>query len=83
MKIPPSVINIVGDVLGSWYYSHSNLNTLFGGCGFPGDPPEGNCVAKCQGWMRRANQTDGVIPIDLLVEEYENKAASLSAATKQ
>jgi hypothetical protein len=66
MKIPNSVIYVVGDVLGSWYYSHSKLNTLFGGCGFPGDPPDGNCVDKCQEWMRRANQTSGIIPLDLL-----------------
>lgn len=66
MKIPNSVIYTVGDVLGSWYYSHTRLNTLFGGNGFPGDPPAGNCIQKCQEWMKRANDSIGVDPIELL-----------------
>ena len=66
MKIPNSVIYVVGDVLGSWYYSHSKLNTLFGGSGFPGDPPVGNCVHKSQEWLRRANQQDEQDPLELL-----------------
>jgi nucleoside phosphorylase len=66
MNIPNSVIYVVGDVLGSWYYSHSKLDTLFGGNGFPGDPPAGNCVAKCQAWLRRANDTPDCEPLDLL-----------------
>jgi len=75
MEIPDSVIYVVGDVLGNWYYSHTKLNTLFGSSGFPGDPPEGNCVTKCQEWMRRANQTPGANPIELLgnvLTEYMN-----------
>lgn len=66
MKIPNSVIYAVGDVLGSWYYSHTKLNTLFGGNGFPGDPPAGNCIQKCQEWMRRANDTADVDQLELL-----------------
>ena len=66
MKIPNSVIYVLGDVLGSWYYSHAKLNTLCGGAGFPGDPPAGNCIQKCQEWMRRANDTADVHPLELL-----------------
>ena len=66
MNIPNSVIYVVGDVLGGWYYSHSKLNTLFGGNGFPGEPPDGNCVAKCQSWLRRANDAPDVDPLTLL-----------------
>ena len=40
MKIPNSVIYVVGDVLGNWYYSHTKLDTLFEGNGFTGAPPE-------------------------------------------
>ena len=65
MKIPDSVIYIVGDVIGQWYYSHSKLNTLFGGSGFPGEPPEGNCVHKSQEWLRRANKSESE-PVQLL-----------------
>jgi hypothetical protein len=66
MKIPNSVIYVVGDVLGQWYYSHTKLNTLFGGNGFPGEPPTGNCVQKSQEWLRRANQSKEADPITLL-----------------
>lgn len=66
MKIPNSVIYTVGDVLGSWYYSHTKLDTLFGGNGFPGDPPDGNCIQKCQEWMKRANDDPDVDPLELL-----------------
>lgn len=66
MKIPNSVIYVVGDVLGTWYYSHTKLDTLFGGNGFPGDPPVGNCVRKSQEWLRRANDSAEVDPLELL-----------------
>jgi nucleoside phosphorylase len=66
MKIPNPVIYAVGDVLGNWYYSHTKLNTLFGENGFPGDPPAGNCIHKCQEWMKRANNDDDVDPLELL-----------------
>lgn len=66
MKIPNPVICAVGDVLGTWYYSHTKLNTLFGEVGFPGEPPEGNCVKKCQSWLKRANDTQDVDPLELL-----------------
>lgn len=66
MNIPNSVIYVVGDVLGNWYYSHTQLNTLFGSCGFLGAPPDGNCVQKCQAWLRRANDAADTNPIELL-----------------
>ena len=66
MKIPNSVLYVVADVLGSWYYSKSKLDTLFGGCGFPGDAPAGNCVQKCQQWMRQANEDTETDPLQLL-----------------
>jgi hypothetical protein len=66
MSIPNPVIYAVGDVLGGWYYSHSKLNTLFRQSGAPGDPPEGNCVEKCQAWLRRANDDPEVDALGLL-----------------
>ena len=54
--IPPQVITVVGDVLGSHYYSHNRLNSLFSEAGAPGEPPEGNCVSKCQAWLKRCNE---------------------------
>src|SRR5687767_9162720 len=66
IEIPNSVIFVVGDVLGTWYFSHTKLNTLLGGNGFPGDPPPGNCIHKCQTWFRRANATPELDPMELL-----------------
>jgi nucleoside phosphorylase/tetratricopeptide (TPR) repeat protein len=66
MKIPNPVLFVIGDVLGSWFYSHTKLDTLFGGNGFPGNPPPGNCVQKCQEWMRRANESPDVDALELL-----------------
>ncbi len=64
MTISVSVSSVVSDVLGNWYRSHTKLDTLFGGVGFPGDPPSGNCVQKCREWFRRANETPN--PLELL-----------------
>jgi len=66
VRIPNPVIYAVGDVLGSWYYSHTALNTLFGENGAPGDPPPGNCVTKCQGWLKRANADCSIDAVALL-----------------
>ena len=65
-EIPNPVIYAVGDALGSWYYSHSKLNTLFGENGAPGDPPQGNCVEKCQRWLRKASDDPEFDALDLL-----------------
>lgn len=66
MKIPNSVIYVVGEVLGNWYHSHTKLDTLFGGNDFPGDPPTGNCIWKCQEWFRIANRAPDVDPLEML-----------------
>lgn len=65
-EIPNSVIGVVADVLGGYYYSHSRLNTLFMRSGAPGDPPEGNCVNKCVSWLKRCNNDPTVIPLEVL-----------------
>lgn len=54
-KIPPAVIGTVSPILAQ-AYTHAQLNALFWSAGFPGDPPEGNKIEKCQEWLRRSNQ---------------------------
>jgi hypothetical protein len=49
--IPKPVATIVGEVLGSFYYSHSELNNLFWEVGAKGDPPPGNCSKKVRNWL--------------------------------
>jgi predicted nucleotide-binding protein len=65
-RIPQPVIAVVGDVLGSYYFSHTKLNTLLQEIGAPGDPPEGNCIAKVQTWLKRANDAPGIDALALL-----------------
>ena len=44
---------VVGEVLGSFIYHHLTLETLFYEAGAVGEVPEGNCVTKCQTWLKR------------------------------
>ena len=53
--IPNPVCAVVGEVLGSHYYRHARLESLFKEQGAPGEPPEGNCVNKCINWLKRRN----------------------------
>jgi Abortive infection C-terminus len=54
-KIPPSIIGSISPVLAT-KYTHDILNSLFMASDFPGDPPEGSKLKKCQEWLRRANK---------------------------
>jgi hypothetical protein len=51
--LPIPVCSIVGDVLGSFFYHHKTLESMFYQAGAVGDVPEGNCVVKCQSWLKR------------------------------
>ncbi len=51
--LPVPVCSIVGDVLGSFINSHKRLERLFYEAGAGGDVPPGNCVVKCQTWLKR------------------------------
>lgn len=51
--LPVPVCAVVGDVLGGFIYHHRTLEALFYGAGAVGDVPEGNCVTKCQAWLKR------------------------------
>jgi len=66
IEIPNSVIGAVSEIVGHFYYSHSKLNSLFMEAGAPGDPPDGNCVAKCMAWLQRCNTDQSVEPLVVL-----------------
>jgi len=51
--LPVPVCSTVGDVLGTLIYHHRTLETLFYEAGAAGEVPEGNCVTKCQSWLKR------------------------------
>lgn len=66
IEIPNSVIGAVAEVIGGYYFSHTRLNTLLMENGAPGEPPPGNCVAKCSSWLKRCNDDFSVNPIEVL-----------------
>ncbi len=51
--LPVPVCSVIGDVLGSFIYNHRALEILFYEAGAVGEVPEGNCVTKCQAWLKR------------------------------
>jgi hypothetical protein len=70
-KIPPALIGTSSPILAN-AYTHTELDSLFFAAGFPGDPPQGNKVAKCQDWLRRANNdaTDPLALYGRLIAEF-------------
>lgn len=53
--------------------THSELDNLFSYAGAPGDPPEGNKLAKANAWLRRVNKDQSTVPLGVLgrlVEKY-------------
>jgi hypothetical protein len=70
-NIPPALVGVVAPIIAE-AYTHAQLDSLFHASGFPGDPPEGNKVHKCQDWMRRANRdiADSLPLLGRLLAEY-------------
>ena len=64
-EIPASVIAAVSDVIAD-AESHATLENLFHHADAPGDPPQGNKVAKAQEWPRRTNKDASVDPLAVL-----------------
>lgn len=71
-KIPNPVIAVVADVIGSHYYNHTKINILFQESGAPGEPPEANCVLKCEQWLKQCNTHPHVDAHQVLGRILEN-----------
>ena len=70
--VPVPVCSIVGEILGSTVYNHRKLETIFYEAGARGSVPEGNCVVKCQTWLKRLH-TEADNPLAVLgklIEEF-------------
>jgi hypothetical protein len=81
MPLPVPVCSIVGSVLGNYFYSHKRLERLFYEAGAVGEVPEGNCVQKCQTWLKRMH-TDVPDPsavLGKLLEEFMEVDNSFNA----
>ncbi|MCH8854117.1 MAG: abortive infection family protein [Planctomycetes bacterium] len=55
MKIPPSLIGLVGRII-SEEHTHAEIDSIFLSAGFPEDVPAGSRPTKVQQWMRDANR---------------------------
>ena len=60
--LPAPICSVVGNVIGAFIYHHKTLETLFYEVGATGDVPDGNCVTKCQTWLKRMH-TDVSDPV--------------------
>jgi hypothetical protein len=70
--IPIPICSVVGDVLGTFIYHHKTLETLFYEAGAAGEVPEGNCVTKCQTWLKRmhADVADPTAVLGKVLEQF-------------
>ena len=70
--LPTAVCSIVGQVLGSTIYHHKTLEYLFYQAGAAAEVPEGNCVIKCQTWLRRLHDEtqDPMLVLGKVIEEF-------------
>jgi hypothetical protein len=70
--LPVPVCSIVGDVLGSFVAYHKPLERTFYEAGATGEVPPGNCVIKCQSWLKRLHEevTDPVAVLGKVIEEF-------------
>jgi hypothetical protein len=70
--LPVPVCSIVGSVLGGFIYHHKTLENLFYQAGAGGDVPPGNCVVKCQDWLKRMHMEapDPTAVLGKVLEEF-------------
>ena len=70
--LPVPICSIVGNVLGSFIYHHKTLEALFYEAGAVGDVPDGNCVVKCQTWLKRMHNevTAPAAVLGKILEEF-------------
>ena len=71
-QLPVAVCSIVGEALGSSIYHHKTLERLFYEAGAQGEVPDGNCVVKCQTWLKRMHTEveDPVLLLGKVIEEF-------------
>ena len=54
--LPVPMCSVVGAVLGEYIYNHKVLQRLFYEAGAVAEVPQGNCVEKCQLWLKRMHE---------------------------
>ncbi|WP_337054710.1 abortive infection family protein [Pseudoxanthomonas sp. USHLN014] len=62
----------MGDIIGSYYYHHKSIETLFYESGASGDPPEGNVYKKTELWLIREGKEDPSKALSILGKVIED-----------
>jgi len=84
-EFPRPLANVVGEIIGGYYYHHRTIETLFYEAGASGDVPEGSCVTKVTEWLVREGKSDPGKAISILgkiVEEFMDGDIPRSSADK-
>lgn len=50
-EMPRAIATVIGDILGAYYYNHSDIETLFYEAGATTDRPSGTCKSKITSWL--------------------------------
>ena len=69
--LPRPIAAVVGSILGSYYYHHQTIETLFYESGASGNPPEGTCENKITHWLLRESEQSGPAVFSLLGKVLE------------
>lgn len=85
-EFPRPLATIVGEIIGSYYYHHQSIETLFYEGGASGEVPEGNCQKKITEWLIREGKSDPNKALSILgrlIEEFMDGDISRSSQDKQ
>lgn len=70
---PRPLATVVGEVIGSYYFHHRSLESLFYEAGASGEVPEGSCTRKVTKWLVREGKSDPAKALGILgkvIEEF-------------
>jgi hypothetical protein len=84
-EFPRPLAAVVGEIIGSYYFHHSTIESLFYEAGASGDVPEGSCVKKVTEWLVREGKLDPGKALAILgkvIEEFMDGGLTRSSADK-
>lgn len=70
-QIPDSVSEVVGEVIGSHYHSHKQIEDLFTRAGAPYPIPDGSCIVKTKQWLKRCSDDPSIDALSVLGKVLE------------
>lgn len=84
-EFPRPLAAVVGEIIGSHYFHHSTIESLFYEAGASGEVPEGSCVKKVTEWLVREGKRDPGKALAILgkvIEEFMDGDFTRSSADK-